>query len=173
MLDPITKRRFIIGAIAFSGLFTEFGSPVLHIAKALAQGGAQFDERMRRTMVRMARLLYPHAAISDAVYAEVLDNALTAVSTVPAFAGMLRRAEQALDALQLGNWIDLDEEPQIAAMKAIETMDFFIAIQMAVRTNFYNHSAVWAHLGYEGPSFEKGGYLNRGAGVIDWLPGGQ
>jgi hypothetical protein len=25
-------------------------------------------------------------------------------------------------------------------------------------------------LGYEGPSFERGGYLNRGAGDIDWLP---
>ena len=58
-------------------------------------------------------------------------------------------------------------------MKAIEQRDFFVAIQMSVQTAFYNHPAVWAHLGYEGPSFDKGGYLNRGAGVIDWLPRGQ
>jgi hypothetical protein len=25
-------------------------------------------------------------------------------------------------------------------------------------------------LGYEGPSFARGGYINRGAGEIDWLP---
>jgi hypothetical protein len=25
-------------------------------------------------------------------------------------------------------------------------------------------------LGYEGPSFDKGGYLNRGFNDLDWLP---
>ncbi len=173
MLDPTTRRRFLICALAFSGLFAGYGPSVLEPAKAFAQGAAQVDPATRRAMVRMARLLYPHDAISDAVYAEVLDNALTAVATGPAFAGAVRQAEQALNMQVSGNWADLPEQSQIAAMKAIEGRDFFIAIQMAVQSGIYNHPAVWAHLGYEGPSYEKGGYLNRGAGVIDWLPRGQ
>ena len=28
---------------------------------------------------------------------------------------------------------------------------------------------VWAHIGYEGSSFERGGYLQRGFDDIDWL----
>ena len=173
MLDSTTTRRFLISSIAFCGLVTALGPSVLGIAKAFAQGNAQLDESTRRAMVRMARLLYPHDAIPDAVYVEVLDKALMAVATGPAFAGALRAAEEALDAQVQGNWIARDEMAQITAMKAVEQRDFFITIQMAVQSNFYNHPAVWAHLGYEGPSFEKGGYINRGAGEIDWLPGGQ
>jgi hypothetical protein len=28
----------------------------------------------------------------------------------------------------------------------------------------------WAHFGYEGSSFEKGGYINRGFQDLNWLP---
>ncbi len=49
-------------------------------------------------------------------------------------------------------------------------MSFFAAIQWAVKIRVYNHPAIWELLDYEGPSFEQGGYLNRGAGEIDWLP---
>ncbi len=139
MLDPVTRRRFLIIAIVSSGLVSEFGPFVLGIAKAFAQGGAQLDQGTRAAMVRMARLLYPHDAISDAVYTEVLDKALTAVATGPAFANALRAAEQALSAQASGNWTDLNEERQIAAMKAIEKTEVFVTIQMAVQTNLYNH----------------------------------
>jgi len=29
---------------------------------------------------------------------------------------------------------------------------------------------LWQVLGYQGPSFELGGYLNRGFNDLDWLP---
>ena len=173
MLDPVSRRSFLTTAIVFSALLDKFGLSVLQIAKAFAQSSAQVDPTTRRGMLRMARLLYPHDAIPDAVYAEVLDKALGAVATGSAFANALRAGEQALNAQARGHWIDLSEPAQIAAMKAIEQRDFFVAIQMSVQTAFYNHPAVWAHLGYDGPSFDKGGYLNHGAGVIDWLPRGQ
>jgi hypothetical protein len=82
----------------------------------------------------------------------------------------LRNAEVALNAQQQRAWIDLDEDAQITAMKAVEHVDFFAAIQEAVRSHLYSHPMLWQHLGYEGPSADKGGYLYRGAGVIDWLP---
>jgi hypothetical protein len=33
-----------------------------------------------------------------------------------------------------------------------------------------NHAPLWPRLGYEGSSFDKGGYLHRGFDDIDWLP---
>jgi len=38
--------------------------------------------------------------------------------------------------------------------------------------SLYNQHDVWTKLGYEGPSWEKGGYLERGFNDIDWLPEG-
>ena len=34
----------------------------------------------------------------------------------------------------------------------------------------YDDHEVWDLLGYEGSSFEKGGYLHRGFDDLDWLP---
>ena len=34
----------------------------------------------------------------------------------------------------------------------------------------YDDREVWELLGYEGPSFDQGGYLNRGFDDLDWLP---
>ena len=92
-------------------------------------------------------MLYPHDAISDEVYGEVLDQALTAAINNQVFAALLRNAEVALNAQQQRAWIDLDEDDQIAAMKAVEHMDFFTAIQEAVRPHLYSHPVPWQHLG--------------------------
>ena len=34
----------------------------------------------------------------------------------------------------------------------------------------YSDPEVWELLGYEGPSFDKGGYIDRGFDDLDWLP---
>jgi hypothetical protein len=39
-----------------------------------------------------------------------------------------------------------------------------------VAVALYRNKQVWPKLGYEGPSFPFGGYLERGFDDIDWLP---
>ena len=34
----------------------------------------------------------------------------------------------------------------------------------------YNDQETWETLGYEGASFDQGGYVNRGFNDLDWLP---
>jgi hypothetical protein len=34
----------------------------------------------------------------------------------------------------------------------------------------YSDREVWQVLGYEGESYDKGGYLHRGFDDLDWLP---
>jgi hypothetical protein len=173
MLDNLSRRRFVIGAVAFSSLAVLLGPPAFRFIRDFANPARALDPATRAAMVRMARLLYPHDSITDEVYADVLDGALTSAATESAFAETLRAAETALDAQQPRRFVDLDEAAQIAAMQAVESQPFFLLIQEAVRSRLYNHPAVWALVGYEGPSFERGGYLNQGAGVIDWLPEAQ
>jgi hypothetical protein len=172
MHDPaLSRRRFLVAAATFCGCAGGgLGPLALRLSDAWAQAGADLGSDTVASMVAMARRLYPHDAIPDAVYAEVLDDVLTAMASSDSFAATLRAAEAALDAQQERDFIALDEAGQIAAMRAVQGMGFFTAIQDAVRFGLYNHPVVWAHLGYEGPSFAQGGYVNRGAGEIDWLP---
>jgi len=168
------RRRFLVAAITFSGLAAgTLGPSMLRLSSAWAQAAGEITQSTLDAMVRMARLLYPHDAISDEVYAAVLDQVLASTAGDGSFAEVLGAAEEALNAQQSADFTELDEQAQIAAMQAIEGMGFFGAIQSAVRSKLYNHPAVWKHLGYEGPSFAKGGYLHRGSGDIDWLPEGE
>lgn len=168
------RRRFLVAAITFSGLAGSLTrSSFLPLSSAWAQSGNEIDPDTRAAMVRMARLLFPHDALTDDVYADVLDQALVSTAGDSAFASTLDAAEDALNAQQAEDFLDLKEAAQIKSMTAVQDMDFFATIRAAVGSALYYHPALWAHIGYEGPSFDKGGYLYRGSGDIDWLPEGE
>ena len=105
-----SRRRFLVASIAFSGLATgTLGPAVLRLSSAWAQSPEELDQSTRDAMVRMARLLYPHDAISDDVYAEILDEALSATAADDSFGELLRAAEYALNAQQPADFVTLDE----------------------------------------------------------------
>ena len=164
----LDRRRFLVAAITLAGAGSgAFGPAGLRIGRAWAQG--PLDSSTKETMVRMARLLFPHNAIGDDVYADVLDQAWASAAADASFAETLRQAEVALDG-QGGTFVERDEASQLAALRAVERTAFFNLIHATVRSRFYNHPVVWEHLGYGGPSYAQGGYLNRGAGEVgDWL----
>jgi len=156
----LTRRRFLVAAITFSG--AAVGTSILSASSAWAQSGAKPDA----SMIRLGRLMFPHDGVPDDVFIEILDDALAATAADGAFAAALDAAADALPA----DFMVLDEAAQVDALKAVEDEAFFGGIFTAVRFRLYNHPAAWAVMNYEGPSWQKGGYLNRGAGEIDWLP---
>ena len=119
-------------------------------------------------MVRSARQLFPHPALDDQIYAEILNDALTATAADGSITAALLAAEAALDVD--GPFVDLDDAGQVAMLRRYEQTEFFATIQNAVRSRLYRHPAFLDHIAYPGASFTQGGYLNRGAGEIDWLP---
>ena len=169
-VPDLRKRRFLVACVVLSGLAaTPLGPAAFRAGRAWAQAGGALDPAVREAMVRMARLLYPHDVVANEVYGEVLDQALASTASDPALRDQLAQAHSALDGHQQADFLGLDEEAQIAVMQAVEDNDFFRAIQGAVRSSFYRHPRVWEHIGYDGPSWAQGGFLNRGAGDIDWL----
>lgn len=169
--NPLTRRRFVISLIALSGAAGSAPQPGLFsLSRAWAESADQVDESILRAMVRMARLLYPHDALSDDVYSNVLDRALSDTAKGADFAGQLEAAAAALDERSDGDWQEREHSLQIEAMRGIQAEPYFAAIQNQVRAGIYNGQAFWKHVGYPGPSKQFGGYLHRGAGEIDWLP---
>ena len=167
----VTRRRFVVAVIALSAAAGSAPRPGLFaVSRAWAETGAALDPALRTVMVRMARLLFPHDALPDETYADVLDQALADTAGSEAFAAHLEAAAAALDRQAGGSWRTLDEAAQLDAMRGIESEPYFAAIREHVRAGIYNSPAFWTHVGYPGPSKGFGGYLYRGAGDIDWLP---
>jgi hypothetical protein len=169
--QQLTRRRFIVSVIALSGAAGSALRPDLFaISQAWAGGPVALDPSVRAATVRMARLLFPHDALPDDSYADVLDQALSDTATSDEFAEYLDAAAAALDEHSDGSWNSMDEAAQIDTMRGIEAEPYFVAIQNRVRLGIYNSPAYWKHVGYPGPSKGFGGYRYRGAGDIDWLP---
>lgn len=167
----LTRRRFVAAVLAFSGATAvPLAGNLLPISRAWAEGGASVDPEVMAAMVHMARLLYPHDRLSDAVYAKVLDQALTDVAAGAEFARELDQAAVGLDQSTGGDWMSADAARQIQAMADVAFEPWFAAIRGRVQFGIYNGAAFWKLVGYPGPSKDFGGYLHHGAGEIDWLP---
>lgn len=157
-----TRRRFMVAALALAGV--SLSPAALRQSRVWAQSGGRPDA----TMIRIARSLAPHDALSDDDYADVLNVALDAMAG--SLDDQLGAAETALDDASGGDFMSADTETQLAALTSIQGAAFFPGILWAVKTFLYSHPAGWRALDYEGPSWQQGGYMNRGAGEIDWLP---
>ena len=60
-------------------------------------------------------------------------------------------------------------DERVALLKDIEATPFLKKVQGDLVTGLYNNKKLWPLFGYEGSSWEKGGYVNRGFDDIDWL----
>ena len=159
-----SRRRFLVAAIAFFGATAgTIGPAAFRFASAWAQSG---DASTLDTLVRMARLLLPHDGIADDVYADVLNAALVAAADDKS----LTEVETLLNAQEADDFMNVNEEAQLSAMRAVENEASFAAVLGVVKAGMYSNPAVWKVINYEGPSYQDGGYLHRGAGDIDWLP---
>ena len=120
------------------------------------------------TITAAARTVYPHDALPDGVYARVADKLAEAARED---SGTARMIEDGVSALNGGRpFAELSPDEQLETLKGIESSDFFELVRSTAVVEVYSDQRTWQLVGYEGPSFGKGGYINRGFNDLDWLP---
>jgi len=121
------------------------------------------------TLVQMARDIYPHDKIDDQYYVKAVKGYDTADMAEEIEAGIA-----ALDAAARGkgnaSYLDTAwEKDRVTILRGMEESPFFQKVRGGLVTGLYNQKAVWPVFGYEGESYSKGGYIDRGFDDIDWL----
>jgi hypothetical protein len=120
------------------------------------------------TITAAARTMYPHDALPDDVYARVGDK-LAEVAREDS--GAARTIQEGVSALNGGRvFVELSADEQLEALKGVEGSDFFKLVRSTAVVEVYSDERTWQLCGYEGPSFDKGGYIDRGFNDLDWLP---
>lgn len=120
------------------------------------------------TITAAARTMYPHDALPDDVYARVGVKLAEAGREDPVAA---RTIYEGVSPLEVGRpFVELSEGEQLEALKEVESSDFFELVRSTAVVEVYSDERTWRLLGYEGPSFDKGGYIERGFNDLDWLP---
>jgi len=69
-----------------------------------------------------------------------------------------------------GDFTALSDPDALGLLRRVESSTFFGFIRRTAVLNLYDDKEVWAALGYEGPSVDQGGYVNRGFDDLEWLP---
>lgn len=132
---------------------------------------ATISPAARRTLVRLLRVAYPHSSFPDGPYERTADAVLSKVDG-SVFQGLaLAHGLTSLDgAAAGGSFVELDDASAYALLRQVESADFFKLIRSVAVVSLYNDQETWSILGYEGSSYEHGGYLHRGFDDLDWLP---
>ncbi|MFT5400375.1 MAG: hypothetical protein ACI8XW_003182 [Gammaproteobacteria bacterium] len=121
-------------------------------------------------ILKVTRGIFPHDRLDDAVYALVVKDLDAAAAKDATVAKLLRDGLKQLNKLANGDWASLDYLARENLVIKMADTDFFEKIRGTSVVSLYNNEMAWAHFGYEGSSFEKGGYFNRGFQDLDWLP---
>lgn len=174
MLQTIkfTRRKFLkSGSGALMG--TLAGSSVLATlapSRAWSMSLETFDSPTGEALLMAVRHIFPHASLDDAVYALVVKDLDAAAAGDKDVRSLLESGVKQLNADAGGNWLEANDREQLTALVKQSGGDFFGKLQGTAVVSLYNNELAWAHFGYEGASFDEGGYINRGFQDIDWLP---
>lgn len=121
------------------------------------------------TLLRMTRQIYPHDTLGDFYYATVVEGLDQSAAGDAGTADLLKQGVAELDGAMGVPFVELSEGNQLTVLTAMQESPFFQSVRGSCITGLYNNPLVWRHLGYEGASYEYGGYLVRGFNDLNWL----
>lgn len=165
----LTRRALLSRAAAAGALAVTGAGFIASPDAAWALEVSVITPEQMATLLQMARDIYPHDQVPDRYYAVAVKGYDSADNKALVDAGIaeLNAAAQAqghADYLSIG-W----EEDRVKVLQAIEASVFFQTVRAGLVTGLYNQKEVWPIFGYEGESYSKGGYIDRGFDDIDWL----
>lgn len=165
----LTRRQLLSGSAALGAAFVVGAGFVANPTASWAVEVKHLKPETMATLIQMARDIYPHDHVGDEFYAAAVKGYDTAENKDTVEAGVA-----ALNAAAVGKghssyvgagW----ERDRVDILRGMEDSPFFQTVRGGLVTGLYNQKAVWPLFGYEGESFSKGGYIDRGFDDINWI----
>lgn len=168
----LTRRTFIKAAGAGVTVYVLWSGPGISSwfgpRIALAANLTALNAPQAKEMLAMTRQLFPHDKLGDEYYWVVIESIDKEMAGSSALAKEIHDGLVQLNQAAGGDFTAVDAGQQVAAMKKLEGTAFFSDMLNKTQFYFYNNKAVWSKFGYEGSSWEKGGYINRGFNDVKW-----
>lgn len=170
-----SRRIFLRGTATVVPTVAIAASVGLSIEDAWAEDSTALAPSTMKTLVKVARDIYPHDFLGDVYYINAIKPWDGKAAKDPAVKTLLEEGVRRLDQDAQGRhnvaYITVPwEADRIVLLQGIEQSDFFKKIRSDLVVSLYNQQELWPKFGYEGSSAEYGGYIKRGFSDIDWLP---
>ncbi len=169
------RRVFLQGAATAVPLVAAASSVGLSIDDAWADDATALTPATLKTLVKVARDIYPHDTVGDSYYIIAIKPWDGKAAKDPAVKALISdgvgRLDQAARERHNVPYIEVPwETDRVVLLQGVEQSEFFQKVRGDLIVSLYNQKELWPKFGYEGSSAEYGGYINRGFADIDWLP---
>ena len=169
------RRVFLKGAATTVPAVAIATSTGLGVSDAWAEDATTLTPATLKTLVKVARDIYPHDFLGDSYYITAVKPFDGKAAKDPAVKAMIEGGVSRLDQdARDRHKVPYAEVPweadRVVLLQGIEATDFFKTIRGDLIATLYNQKELWPKFGYEGSSAEYGGYIKRGFADIDWLP---
>ena len=168
----VDRRTFVAGATATAIIIS--GGALIHPREAWGFEPKILKPETMRTLIKMARDIYPHDRLADQFYAVAVKSYDEKSGKDAALKAMVETGVAALDAMAQTKHkvgyagVGADSE-RVALLREFEKDKLFGTLRGDLVVSLYNQKEVWPLFGYEGESASKGGYITRGFADITWL----
>ena len=165
------SRRDLLKRGGVGALLVISGSAVISPEHAWGLETSALKPETMATLIQMARDIYPHDQVADRYYAIAVKGHDEQAGKDSAHKDLIENGIADLNQKAgEGGYTGLGwEEQRVAVLKQIEETPFFQAIRGGLVVGLYNQKEIWPIFGYEGESYSKGGYIERGFDDIEWL----
>ena len=166
-LQSADRRSFVRTVGVLTGVIA-LGHPLAALlpSRAWAVELRVLSSAEAAALLAMIRTIAPHDTLDDAAYALVVNAVDGDAAGSPEARSNL---ESGIASLGEGFAL-LPEDARVLRLKRIESGAFFQSVRTKTLMTLYSNPIAWAHFGFEGESFSKGGYLLRGFNDLKWLP---
>ncbi|MGB3593730.1 MAG: hypothetical protein WA994_06145 [Ornithinimicrobium sp.] len=127
-------------------------------------------DRALNVLTRLLRAAYPHPTFPDGPYERTAGAVMSAAEADPGDYRSLLLGLRGLDVAAGGDFLGTDDDGAETLLRNVGNDSFFVRVRSTAVVALYDDAEVWGLLGYEGASFDQGGYLHRGFDDLDWLP---
>jgi len=165
----LTRRELLARAGSATALVAVGAGFIAAPDASWAMEVSNISEHQMATLLQMARDIYPHDKVGDEYYAIAVKGYDSEDMKDMVAAGVTMLDEKARAGGNADYLTTKWEANRVAILREIEDEGFFQTVRGGLVTGLYNQKAVWPIFGYEGESYSKGGYIDRGFDDISWL----
>jgi hypothetical protein len=173
VINIAPNRRQLLGSTAAVALL----AGVMTTAAGRQAFAGDLSNEQKLTLLAIAKDIYPHdpslvedkyyQATVDAIAGEAAKDAKVAEMVTKGLADLDARANAAYGSGYTGI---KDYGKREGLLRAIQLTDFFQKIRGGLLFGLYNNKELYPKFGYDGSSWEKGGFINDPSfGKADWL----
>ena len=171
MSKRILDRRLFLRSAATTAAVVVAGTggaAILASNRAWAMELSTFGQHEAEVLLAMTRQLYPHDSIGDIYYATVVEALDQKAAAKPELVELVKNGVAALDQAQHVPFLRLSPGTQTEVLQGMTGDAFFQTVRGHTVVALYDNPNLWPQFGYQGSSWQDGGYLFRGFQDAGW-----